>query len=52
MVLDGEAMAFGDAVLQGFQFRFKEFDHAATVETDQMIVVMTVVQLVNGTAGW
>lgn len=48
MVSQGETMFLRNGTLALFDFWVEKFHDAATVQTDQMVVVFAIVQLVNG----
>ncbi len=52
MVLELEALFFCDLVLPVFDLRVKELFYAAAVEADEVVVVVALVQLKNGLAGF
>lgn len=51
VILDGKAPLFGDRVLPLLDFRVVKFFNTAAVDTDQMVVVLAVIDFKNGLPG-
>jgi len=52
MGLDGEPALLGDVLLALFDFGIAEFFHPAALQADQVVVVLALVELEHGLAGF